>query len=154
RPLYCPYPLSVSIPAMVIPHLLLLGAVEAFFTAAAYSYVKKVSPGMIYAGGKQKIKAVYGLLAALILLSPLGLLAAGTAWGEWDGAEIKSMLGYIPEGIGKGFSLKAMMPDYSVPGLSGAAGYILSAAAGAAILVIIFKLLGLILKKNAVKADD
>jgi len=76
--------LSVSIPAMVIPHLLVAGVVEVIFTVAIFAFVKRMSPGMIYVGAKQKIKAVYGLLIPLICLTPLGLLATGTAWGEWE----------------------------------------------------------------------
>jgi cobalt/nickel transport system permease protein len=41
-----------------------------------------------------------------------------------------------------GLSYSALLPDYSVSGLPEAAGYIISAAVGVAILVIIFKLLG------------
>jgi len=146
-PLYCPYSLGVSIPAMTIPHLLVAGIVEALFTVAIIAYVKKVSPGTIYEGAKQKTKAIYGLLAALICLTPLGLLATGTAWGEWGTDEIHEVvsgekaLGYLPKGMKEGFSFEAIMPDYAVNGLSDIAGYILSAIAGVAILVILFKVI-------------
>ena len=146
--LYSPYPLSVSIPAMTIPHLLVAGVVEALFTAAIYTFIKRTSPNMIYDGPKKKMKPVFGLIAALICLTPLGLLAAGTAWGEWGTDEIKNIisggkpLGYVPEGMQNGFSFRALMPDYSVSGLPGWAGYILSAVAGVAVLLIIFKIVG------------
>ncbi len=145
--LYGPYSLSVSIPAMTISHLLVAGAIEAIFTVAIFTYIKKVSPGTIYEGAKQKTKAVYGLIAGLICLSPIGLLATGTAWGEWGTDEIKNVvtggkaLGYVPKGMEKGFSIKSLMPDYSVKGLPEIAGYILSALAGVAILIILFKIL-------------
>ncbi|PYG89150.1 cobalt/nickel transport system permease protein [Ruminiclostridium sufflavum DSM 19573] len=157
QPLYCPYPLSASIPAMTIPHLLVAGIVEAVFTVAVFAFVKKVSPGTIYEGSKQKIKAVYGLVAALILLTPIGLLATGTAWGEWGADEIKDVvsggntLGFIPEGMKNGFSFEAVMPDYTINGLPEIAGYIVSAAAGAAIFVILFKIIAGIKKNNADK---
>ena len=35
-PLYCPYPLAVSIPAMLIPHLAVAGFVEAAFTVGDF----------------------------------------------------------------------------------------------------------------------
>jgi len=151
--LYSPYPLSVAIPAMLIPHLLIAGVVEAAFTAAIFAFIKKVSPGTIYEGAKEKSKAVYGLLAALILLTPLGLLATGTAWGEWGADEIGEVvsngkaLGFIPQGMKNGFSFEAMMPDYSVGGIPEVAGYILSAVAGVAVLLIVFKIVSS-LKKN------
>lgn len=154
QPLYSPYPLSVSIPAMTIPHLLVAGVVEVIFTIAIFSFIKKVSPGTIYEGAKQKTKAVYGLIVALICLTPIGLLAAGTAWGEWGSDEIKDVvsggnaLGYVPEGMKNGFSFEAIMPEYAVKGLPDIAGYILSAAAGVAILLILFKIISRLKKKK------
>ena len=145
--LYSPYPLAVSIPAMTIPHLLIAGVVEVIFTVAIFSFIKNVSPGTIYEGAKQKTKAIYGLIIALICLTPLGLIATGTAWGEWGTDEINevvsggSALGYIPEKMANGFSFEAIMPDYAVSGLSDVAGYILSAVAGVAILIILFKVI-------------
>ena len=151
--LYSPYPLSVSIPAMTIPHLLVAGVIEAVFTVAVFAFIKKVSPGTIYEGSRQKPKLIYGLIAALVCLTPLGLLATGTAWGEWGADEIKDVvsggnsLGYVPEGMKNGFSFNALLPDYAVQGLPDIAGYILSAVAGVAILIILFKIISS-LKKN------
>lgn len=160
QPLYSPYPLSVSIPAMTIPHLLVAGVVEVIFTVAIYSFVKKASPGTIYEGAKQKIKAVYGLIIVLICLTPLGLLAVGTAWGEWGADEIQDVttggnaLGFVPEGMQNGFSFNAIMPDYSVTGLPEVAGYILSAVAGAAILIILFKVIANLKKDKAESSNE
>ncbi|ETA80928.1 cobalt transporter CbiM [Youngiibacter fragilis] len=147
QPLYNPYPLSVSVPAIMIPHLLVAGFVEAGFTVAIYSFIRKVSPSMIYEGAREKTRAIYGLVAALVILTPLGLLATGTAWGEWGIDELSTVisdgkaLGYVPEGMKNGFSFEAIMPDYVINGLPDTAGYVLSAAAGAAILIIMFKVL-------------
>ncbi len=148
QPLYSPYALGVSIPAMTIPHLLVAGFVEALFTAVIFTFIKKVSPGTIYEGEKQKTKAVYGLIFTLICLTPLGLLATGTAWGEWGVDEIKDVvsggksLGFVPEGMKNGFNFETIMPDYTINGLPDIAGYILSAVAGVAILIILFKIIG------------
>ncbi len=153
--MYCPYSLSASIPAMTIPHLLVAGVVEVIFTAGIFAFVKKASPGIIYEGAKKKIKFVYGLIVALICLTPLGLLATGTAWGEWGTDEIKDVvsgggaLGYVPEGMEKGFGFNAIMPDYAVKGLPDIAGYILSAVAGVAILIILFKIISSLKKNNS-----
>ena len=139
---------------MTIPHLLVAGIVEAVFTVAIYVFIKKVSPGTIYEGSKQKTKAVYGLIAALICMTPLGLLATGTAWGEWGADEIKDVmtggnaLGYTPEGIENGFSFESLFPDYSVTGLPEIAGYILSAVAGVAIAIILFKVMSSMQKEK------
>lgn len=155
QPLYSPYPLSISIPAMTIPHLLVAGIVEVVFTVAIFAFIKKVSPGTIYEGAKQKMKFIYGLIIALICISPLGLLATGTAWGEWGIDEIKNVtsngktLGFVPEGMKNGFSFSSILPDYSLNGLPGFAGYILSAAAGVAVMLIVFKIFGSIKKNKA-----
>ena len=151
QPLYSPYPLAVSIPAMLIPHLLVAGVAEALFSVAIFAFIRRVSPGSIHEGSKSRSGPIYGLIAALICLTPIGLLAAGTAWGEWSAEEIKSImtggkpLGYVPSGMQNGFSFQSLMPDYTVKGLPDVAGYILSAIAGVAILLIVFKLLGAVL---------
>lgn len=156
--LYSPYPLSVSLPAMLLPHILIAGVVEALFTVFIYVFIKRVSPGMIHEGQKTKSKAVYGLIGALICLTPLGLLAAGTAWGEWGVNEIGSVvtggsaLGYTPQGMVNGFSFKSLLPDYSISGLPEAAGYIISAVLGVAVTIIIFKVIGATKKDKAARA--
>lgn len=116
------------------------------FTAAIFVFIKKVSPGTIYEGAKKKTRAVYGFLAKrLICLTPLGLLAAGTAWGEWGADEIKdvisggSALGFVPSGMQNGFRFESLLPDYALKGMPEIAGYLLSAVAGAAIVIIVFK---------------
>jgi cobalt/nickel transport system permease protein len=156
-PLYCPYPLALAIPGMMLPHLLVAGFVEGFFTVSAFAFIKRVSPGSVYQGGKTRIPALYGLLAALVCLCPLGLLADSTAWGEWGVAEIRTALGagqglaFVPSGMAHGALLKAFWPDYAVSGLPGWAGYVWSAFVGAASLLIIFKLFGL-LKRAGTRA--
>ncbi|WP_291636535.1 cobalt transporter CbiM [Clostridium sp.] len=146
-PLYSPYPLNISIPAMVIPHLLIVGILEGIITAGVYGFVKQVSPGIIYENLKIKMNPIYGLLIGMICLSPLGLLATGTAWGEWVPDKINSVLtngkslGFIPKGMQNGFSFETLIPDYSVSGIPEIMGYILSAIGGVAIIIIIFKLI-------------
>lgn len=97
---------------------------------------------------------------ALILLSPLGLLLpdhfkAGAAWGEWGAEEIRSMVGYIPQGLEKFSALwKAPLPDYVFKGWEekglGALGiaYVFSALVGAAVTVGFVLLLGKVLAKK------
>lgn len=129
-PLYSPYPLSVAVPAMVIPHLLFVGIIEGVVTAGIYAYIKKVSPDAFYKVGKESFKPVYRLITALAVLSPLGLLASGTAWGEWGNEELQAMVGYIPKGMEKGFSFNSMMPDYTVGNMPEVIAYLASAVIG------------------------
>lgn len=157
QPLYCPYPLSISIPAMTIPHLLVAGVIEALFTVFIFAFIKRVSPGIIYEGAKKKTNAVYGLIIGLVCLTPLGLLATGTAWGEWGADEIQSVihggnaLGYVPKGMENGFNFSAIMPDYVVSGLPEVVGYIASAVIGVAVTIIIFKVIAAFKKDSSAK---
>jgi cobalt/nickel transport system permease protein len=145
--LYCPYPLWISIPAMMVGHLTLFGLAEVVFTTAVLGYLQKTSPALMTGAVPQTGKAVYGLLVLLIAGTPLGLLAAGTAWGEWDPAELAgqdflgSQLGYTPAGMETGFSFEALFPDYAIAGLPDTFGYILSAVIGTALLILLFKVL-------------
>ena len=166
--LYCPYDLSVSIPAMMISHLAVAGIVEAVFTVAIYAFVKKTSPDLIYGSdslqssgiveGKKAKKGrvpVFALVAVLIAATPLGLLATGTAWGEGGADEIADVvtggkaLGYTPGGLENGWSLDVIMPDYTLAGVNEVLSYILSAIIGVALLVILFKLVSLPMRKKS-----
>lgn len=146
--LYCPYGLSISIPAMMIGHLTIFGLAEIIFTAGVLAFVLRTSPALVKNSSVtvSETKPLYALLSALIVLVPLGLLAEGTAWGEWGAEEIASdasagtVLGYTPAGMTNGFELSTLFPDYSVSGLTDAFGYIVSAVIGVALLIIIFRL--------------
>lgn len=57
KALYCPYDLSIAIPAMAIEHLFLFGIVEGLVTALIVNYFLKNEPLLIYAfrkGGKDE----------------------------------------------------------------------------------------------------
>lgn len=138
--LYCPYGLKIAIPAMILPHLL-IGLIEGGVTAAVLAYVKKVSPEIVYKHDYTSKKPLYGLLILLIILCPIGLLAAGTAWGEWDMNQIKHLVGYVPSAFQNGFKFNSIASDYSISGTNDIIGYIISAVAGVAIILIIFKLI-------------
>lgn len=160
--LYCPYDLSVAIPAMMVPHLLIAGVVEAAFTVAIFALVRKTAPDLTYErmladapkqnGDKKRYIPIFALIAVLIAATPLGLLATGTAWGEWGADEIAEVvqngkaLGYTPQGLAGGWSLNVPMPDYTLDGMGEVAAYILSAVIGVALLIILFKLLSLAMK--------
>ncbi|MBO7674962.1 MAG: cobalt transporter CbiM [Atopobiaceae bacterium] len=157
--LYCPYPLSVSVPAMCIPHLLVAGVVEGVATVAIYEFVARVAPEYLVHKasekplGKGSLVPVMALVAALVVATPLGLMAEGTAWGEWGADEIaETGAGYVPAGFENGFEWEALMPDYSFGGLPDAVAYILSAVAGVALLVIAFKLVSSFVGKRDMAA--
>ena len=79
-------------------------------------------------------------LLVLALVTPLGLLAIGSAWGEWGLDTIKEYAGFIPKGMEKAFgeAPKAPIHDYEFPGLTGDGfktgfGTLISALIGAGI---------------------
>ncbi len=151
--LYCPYPLSISIPAMMIGHLTIFGLAEVIFTVFVLAYLKKTSPDLLQENYSSKGgKSIYALAAALIVLTPLGLLAEGTAWGEWAPEELPeqdflgTVLGYIPAGMENGFEFESLFPDYTVAGLPDEFAYILSAIIGTALLIMSFKIFVSVLK--------
>ena len=49
KALYCPYDLSIAVPAMAIEHMLLFGIVEGIITAIIVNYFLKTEPTLIYA---------------------------------------------------------------------------------------------------------
>lgn len=151
--LYCPYPLSVSIPAMMVGHITLFGLAEIVLTVVVLAFVEKVSPAALdNVPEKSSFKPLYILIGALIVLTPIGLLATGTAWGEWGVDEMATLvsggtqLGYTPSGMESGFELSTLFPDYSMTGMPEWTGYILSAVVGVALLVIFFKIISSLMK--------
>ena len=165
--LYCPYDLSVAIPAMMIPHLAVAGFVEAVFTVAVFALVRKTAPELTYErlrvdpperGSKKRYVPVFALIAVLIAACPLGLLATGTAWGEWGADEIAEIvtdgkaLGYTPSGLESGWSLDVPMPDYALEGMNETLAYVLSAVIGVALLSIIFKLISIPMKGRGTRS--
>ena len=38
-------------------------------------------------------------LVLLIIIAPIGLIASGTAYGEWASDELNDKIGYVPQGF-------------------------------------------------------
>ena len=154
EPLYNPYGLAVTIPAMMVTHLTIAGAVEVFFTYVIYRFVKQVAPQELYTPTSVNttsfVKKIRYVLIALVVLSPLGLLAEGTAFGEWSADELAEMMTNVPAGIENGFSFEALFSDYTIPGTNIAVGYILSAITA----LLVFYILGKMIRTmNGAKAS-
>ena len=109
-PLYAPYPLSIAIPAMMIGHLTFAGLAELVLSAGVVAYFQRTNPALLKltAPGRfgrrwtrlraRTAKACGGpcarcglALALLLVLTPLGILAAGTAWGEWSARDFSNL---------------------------------------------------------------
>jgi cobalt/nickel transport system permease protein len=146
RPLYCPYGLGIAVPVMAGEHLLLFGFVEAAITALAVAHLSAAEPGLfISAAGGRGLRRLAWVVAALALLTPLGLwlpaqLGATGAWGEWGPQEIGRRIGFVPQQLGRLSDMwKAPLPDYAPQSWAGkpltyqSLAYLLSALLGAAV---------------------
>ena len=93
-------------------------------------------------------KLIIGLFV-LGLFVPIGLIASGTAWGEWGKEAFIQMIGYIPKGLER-FSefWHAPFHDYSVMGAGDNISYILSAFGGMALVLLITWGVGKILARK------
>ena len=93
-------------------------------------------------------------LAVLIVVVPIGLLAVGTAYGEWGADELEVLVGFIPAGLASMSSLwAAPIPDYALPSLGDAfidlsLGYWLSAIIGVILSAAVLILVGRVLTRN------
>ena len=164
-PLYAPYPLSVSLPAMLVPHMLVASVVEGLVTALIVFYLLRFNAPILEDAGKAgtvggeatfgKLRWLWVCLATLAVASPLGLLAPGTAWGDWGIEELAKLgLQSIPAGLEKLSGLwGAPMADYDLPALGNAnLGYILSAMLGIILVGMITWLFTLLVTGGAGKS--
>jgi cobalt/nickel transport system permease protein len=163
-PLYAPYPLSIAIPAMMIGHLTFAGLAELVISAGLVVYLQRANPELLafampgrtprLAGAWQTTRTLWYVLAGLMIMTPLGLLAVGTAWGEWSAEafasaearrEILHASGNVappaaePHGMEQLASLwTAPIPDYAPDFMHSAGfGYILSAVFGAGLILLL-----------------
>ncbi len=150
RALYNPYGLEVTVPAMLLAHLTVAGFAEAAITALAVAYLLRTQPALLQEGGGADARrlgkagwSLVAVLAALVVLTPIGLLAPGGASFEWGAEELKGMVGYLPDGLGRLSEVWWLAPlrDYQLPGMGAeasffqqASGYILSAVVGVAVI--------------------
>ncbi|MFQ5736691.1 MAG: cobalt transporter CbiM [Thermodesulfobacteriota bacterium] len=144
RPLYAPYPLSIAVPAMALPHLLLFGPVEALGTGLVVSYLYRT--GVVGAGdgtrggASGRLRPLRAALVVLAVLAPVGLLAPGTPWGEWRASELAGLVGYVPGGMeGLSGAWRGVLPAY---GGGSVFLYIISALGGSAAVVFMVFLWG------------
>jgi cobalt/nickel transport system permease protein len=164
-PLYAPYPLSIAVPAMMLGHLTFAGIAELVITGGLVAYLQRYEVDLLTATAPGAVKGMatswkatrklWAGLAALMIASPLGLIAAGTAWGEWgpeafQSAEARAEIAAashnvappesVPSGLEKlsGF-WTAPIPDYAPAFMhSHAFGYILSALIGGGLIILTF----------------
>lgn len=181
-PLYAPYPLGIAIPAIMIGHLTFAGIAELVVTGGVVAYLQRANPALLRftapgiqmpRTGAPQAAPIMGWRAArplwtavglLMVLTPLGLLAAGKAWGEWgvhDFADpaarqqiARSSRNAVPpvaapSGLERLASVwTAPFPGYSPSFVrSQAFGYTLSALFGIGMIILLFILAGAIAQR-------
>ena len=155
---YNPYHLGTTIPAMTLSHMAVAGPVEAVFTVGVLAFLTRTSPELFNVERRVSapLRSLYGIIAALVIATPLGLLATGTAYGEWGGDEMLKRVGYIPRGLAKlGELWKGVLPDYALNGASGGwtvFWYVTSAVIGVALLAGLSWLLVRLYRRRAVNS--
>jgi cobalt/nickel transport system permease protein len=179
-PLYAPYPLSIAIPAMMIGHLTVAGFAEAVVAGGVVAYLQRSSPSFLKftapdAPGldgsvRGSTRPLWIGLAVLMILTPLGLLAAGTAWGEWSARDLADPLVREqiaaasgdqappvapPTGLARLAGVwTAPFPDYAPAFLTSPAfGYILSAMFGSGLIIMVFMIVSWIARSFGRKGD-
>ena len=170
-PLYAPYPLHIAVPAMMVGHLAVAGVAEGVIAAGLVAYLQGADPGVLTnpaAAGTtgapieirpaRSLRGLWITVALLMLLTPLGILAAGKAWGEWSPAVFADERGRAqatsasqghapptsaPAGLERLSSLwTAPFPEYAPRFVKSApVGYLLSAMFGVGLVLLLSQLL-------------
>jgi cobalt/nickel transport system permease protein len=168
-PLYCPYPLSVAIPAMMLGHLTIAGIAEAIVSTGVVAFLQRSDVSLLKATAPREpgatppasppstaraLRPLWAALAMLLVLTPLGILAAGSAWGEWmasdySNAALRSQIAASsfaqappaipPTGLARlSMVWTAPFARYAPPLVRNASfGYLLSAMFGVGLIVLI-----------------
>lgn len=150
-PLYAPYPLNVAIPAMMIGHLTIAGFAEAALSGGMIAYLQSTRSTLLNntAFAKQAATASQGAgtgqatsewklwatISSLLILTPLGTLAVGAAWGEGSAESFAN----APAGLSRLSSIwTAPFPSYAPAFIKHpAVGYMLSAMFGVGVILLL-----------------
>lgn len=172
-PLYAPYPLHVAIPAMLLGHLTFAGFAEFVISAGLVAYLQHADPSLLrrtapsarqeaeplatYSFPQHRWVAsrkLWTILGLFLVLTPLGILAAGRAWGEWRSEDFQNPAGrtaiekasrgqILPSETPAGLqSLSKLwispLPDYAPSFIrSTSFGYLFSAAIGTGAIILL-----------------
>lgn len=166
-PLYSPYDLAQTIPAMAFAHLTVAGFAEAVLCGGVVAYLQRanlpllrvnhpeipVSEEVVRRRRVRPVLAATVAMVVMVLATPLGLLAPGGAFGEAAPQDLPlGQLGLraVPQGLAEysGFWNHAIFGDYGF-GASGNAvvGYLVSAVVGIAVVGIVTFVLAWALKR-------
>lgn len=166
--LYFPFGLNITLPAMLGTHILIAGPAEAMVTGLVVAYLQAAKIPLYgqtaaeqahRARGRREVLWV-GLLA-MMALSPLGLLAKGEAWGEWDTQGIQAQIqrveghAYVPQGMAQaeahGYQGVRGLNDYASD--KGWKGYLGAGALGVGAIVALLLAGGRLLARRTEEED-
>ncbi len=97
---------------------------------------------------KRAFKNMAIMVVLVFVLVPIGLIAEGPAWGEWDSNYFKNLLGFVPEGIEKSKQFNPVFADYKFGDLGSITSYYLSAFVGVVIIFLSFYMLKVLMKNE------
>jgi cobalt/nickel transport system permease protein len=164
-PLYAPFDLRQTIPAMALAHLTIAGLCEFVLTFAIVGYLQRanlpllrfnhpevpVDDALVHRTPRSAWSWALIGIATMAVLTPLGLLAPGGAFGEDDPLDLdlgKYHLQAVPSGLDKyhDFWARTVLGGYGFSsGAHETLGYLLSAAVGiAAVGLVVFLIVTLV----------
>ncbi len=172
-PLYAPYPLHIAIPAMMLGHLTFAGLAELVLSAGLIAYLQRADVALLRTTAPDapeeddatllpaetgfdwpSARKLWLILGLVLLLTPLGILAGGTAWGEWRPQDfgdpsarqsIAAVSGrqapppHAPSGLAKWSTIwTAPLANYAPSFVRNSqAGYFISALAGVGAIILL-----------------
>lgn len=169
-PLYAPYPLGVAVPAMLMGHFTFAGLAELVISGSVVAYLQRTNSELLARTAPRAVigvmqpeakrgwaaaRSLWAGVALLLILTPLGILAAGTAWGEWTARDfsdpalrerIVSSSGHHPLPANAPWGLQRLSSLWSAPFAGYRSplvherfiGYLMSALVGAGIILATF----------------
>jgi cobalt/nickel transport system permease protein len=170
---------------MMIGHLTVAGIAEFVASAGVVAFVQRADPALLEAtaGGARaiiaervggawgRLRPLWLGLGVLLVLTPLGILAAGSAWGEWPASDFSDPAARQviaaaslsqppparpPQGIERLASLwTAPLAGYAPPWIgSSVFGYLLSAMFGAGLVILVSLAVAWVARRRAGGAPD
>ncbi len=146
RALFNPFGLHITVPVMMLEHLLVFGFLEAVVTGLALGYLSRTDPSLVVS---RRVSPGWSVAAfgVLLVLGTAGWwlsahLPAGSAWGEWDASELPAQMAkyglpaYLPHELARWQAWwKAPLPDYALPvGGKTELAYLLAVILGASLV--------------------
>jgi len=170
---------------MMIGHLAIAGVAELVVSAGVVAFLQKSDPSLLKStagrgvlltepaarAGARSLRPLWAGLCVLMILTPLGTLAAGTAWGEWMASDfsnpaVRRQIAQssfqqappprAPEGLERWSSLwTAPFARYAPPYVANPAfGYMLSAMFGAGLVMLASLTVGRFIRAQSYDSEE